>query len=628
MAPRSPTSSVPRVRKSKPTPAVVLESPQNPAGDAQEGRSPLTLPYPTATGTIAPPQASPSQSAEERLKADFRVFLWLIWKHLGLPEPTAVQYDIALYLQHGPRRRIVAAFRGVGKTWITCAYVLWRLYCDPNLKIMVVSASKVRADEFSTFVLRLIEEIPLLAHLAPQGEQRSSKITFDVGTARTSKDPSVKSVGITGQITGSRADLIVPDDIEVPNNSMTQGQRDKLATLVTEFDAVLKPGGEVLYLGTPQTEQSLYLTLGTRGYDMRIWPARVPATAKIRGSYGDRLAPFVKDMVDAGVPERTPVDPRRFDEDDLAEREASYGRTGFSLQFMLDTSLSDMDRYPLRLQDLMVMSLDKDQGPVSLAWGAAPDLVLSNLSQVGLNGDKWLRPAFVSKEFAPYTGKVMAIDPSGRGRDETAYCVLYFLHGYLFLMKVGGFLDGYGDSTLQSLADTAKRYKVNHLLIESNYGDGMFTKLLTPYLVKTWPVTMEEVRHSTMKERRIIDTLEPIMGQHKLVVDEQAAAADLGEQYPDMEYDRQMRYKLFYQLTRITAEKGALSQDDRVDVVALGVAYFAEQMAADHQALVARHEDEALQRELDRFMDAAVGGTGIGLGTPGMRSNYLKEYLV
>ena len=47
--------------------------------------------------------------------ADFRKFLFVAWKHLNLPDPTPVQYDIAKNIQHGDKRMIVEAFRGVRK---------------------------------------------------------------------------------------------------------------------------------------------------------------------------------------------------------------------------------------------------------------------------------------------------------------------------------------------------------------------------------------------------------------------------------------------------------------------------------------------------------------------------------
>ena len=171
---------------------------------------------------------------------DFRNFLYLVWKHLNLPEPTDVQYDIADYIQHSPNRAIVSAFRGVGKSWITSAYVLWRLLLNPQLNILVISASKNRADDFSTFCLRLLEEMPLLFHLSPSDKQRTSKISFDVAPALASHQPSVKSLGITSQITGSRADLVIADDVETSGNTQTQLMRDKLSESIKEHLIGLK----------------------------------------------------------------------------------------------------------------------------------------------------------------------------------------------------------------------------------------------------------------------------------------------------------------------------------------------------------------------------------------------------
>lgn len=80
---------------------------------------------------------------------DFRKLLFVCWQHLNLPPPTKVQYDIANHIQHGDKRIIVEAFQGVGKSWITSAYVVWLLYMNPQLNILVVSASKTRVRHFS-----------------------------------------------------------------------------------------------------------------------------------------------------------------------------------------------------------------------------------------------------------------------------------------------------------------------------------------------------------------------------------------------------------------------------------------------------------------------------------------------
>ncbi|MGH0000115.1 phage terminase large subunit [Pseudovibrio ascidiaceicola] len=542
-----------------------------------------------------------------RIFEDFRYFLILVWRHLMLPDPTWVQMDIASYLQYGPRRLIIEAFRGVGKSWITSAYVCWRLLRNPQIKIMVVSASKERADQFSTFTLRLINEMPILQHLAPKADQRQSKIAFDVGPAKADHSPSVKSVGIYGQLTGSRADEIVGDDVEVPNNSETQSMRDKLAERVKEFDAVLKPGGKIKYLGTPQTEESLYNELPQRGYDVRIWPARLPASDALNTTYGERLAPAILAKYDQGGQPRDTVDPTRFDDDDLLEREMSYGRSGFALQFMLDTRLSDADKYPLKLADLIVTALNAETAPERLIWSSDPQYRLQELTCVGLNGDRYHRPAATAGDWVGYEGSVIAIDPSGRGKDETTYAVVKMLNGNLFLIEAGGFQGGYEDGVMKKLAMAAKRNKCNLGIIESNFGDGMFTRLFTPHLKKVgYSMTVEEVRSNTQKEKRIIDTLEPVMNQHKLVVCSTAVRSDMEsvKHYPP---EQALKRQLFYQMSRMTRERGALAYDDRIDCLAMAVAYWVELMGQDENEKMKQRDDQILDAELQLWTEGMSG---------------------
>ena len=535
----------------------------------------------------------------EKLK-DFRNFTYLVWYHLGLPEPTPVQYDIAHYLQTSPKRSIIEAFRGVGKSYITAAYVVHQLLLDPQLKFMVVSASKARADDFSTFTQRIIVELPICQHLVARDGQRWSKIAFDVAPAKASGSPSVKSVGVTGQLTGSRADIIIADDVEVPNNSMTHMMREKLSETVKEFDAVLKPDGKIIYLGTPQNEMSLYNVLLARGYDMRIWTSRYPTLERAEKAYGGRLAPILYDRMqkEEQAVYGLPTDPKRFDDEDLLERELSYGRSGFALQFMLDTSLSDGNKYPLKLSDLIIYSCDKDTAPEKMVYGIFKPLI--ELPNVGLAGDKYYAPEDTIGRL-DYQGSVLAIDPSGRGSDETAYAVVKMLNGYLYVVDAGGVAGGYSDSTLQHLTDLAKINKVNMVLVESNFGDGMFSELLKPYLIKTYPATLEEVRHNTQKEKRIIDTLEPVMNQHRLILDPKVIQKDY-DSVQSMPPDVGMKYMLTYQMTRITKQRGALAHDDRLDVLAMAVQYWVDQMAADADTEIRSRKEEMLDMELDKFM--------------------------
>lgn len=532
---------------------------------------------------------------------DFRNFLYLVWKHLALPRPTQVQYDIANFIQSKEKRIIINAFRGVGKSWITSAYVCHQLLLNPQLNILVVSASKNRADDFSTFTLRLINEIDVLAHLKPGDDQRQSKVSFDVKPARASHAPSVKSLGITGQLTGSRSDLVIADDVESANNSATMGMRDKLSEQVKEFESILKPGGRIIFLGTMQNEMSLYNQLTTRGYKQRIWPARYPSEKQLR-NFGDTLAPTIRNTWNIDI-QGKPTDAERFDDEDLKKRELSYGASGFNLQFMLDTTISDENKYPLKLSDLVVMSLNPKTAPEKVIWASSPELKHEELPCVGLHSDAFYRPMQIQGDWMDYQGSVLAIDPSGKGDNETSFCCAKMLNGNVYITDAGGLIGGYTDKTLQSIANIAKQQEANLILVEENYGGGMFTKLLLPFVTKTYPVTIEEIRHQEAKEKRIIDTLEPLMQQHRLIIDTNVVHKDYNSANEMYSLDKALRYQLFYQMSRISAIKGALAYDDRLDTLAMACRYWVDQLAKDQETAHLQRRRELLEDELERFMD-------------------------
>ena len=554
-------------------------------------------------------------NVDSKLRAyflSFPLFVALVWKLIGLPQPTPIQVNISETLQEPPSNRfIIQGFRGVAKSFITCAYVVWLLWRDPQLKIMIVSASKERADANASFIKKIINEVPFLGHLKAREGQRDTQNLFDVGPARPDHSPSVKSVGITGQLTGSRADIIVADDVEVPGNSFTQVMRDRLFELVKEFDAILKPGDDkkIIYLGTPQNEMSLYNELQERGYITYIWPARYPYDDKHRRTYGDKLAPFITNIMD-GDPEKhygKPTDPRRFDEEDLQKRELSYKKAGFMLQFMLDTTLSDADKYPLRLRDLIVGHIPMDEAPMRLAWLPDPSRAISldEAPPLGLKGDRYFQFHKASEETAKFSYRILAIDPSGRGKDETGYAVLYWLNGYVYVMEVGGLLGGYSDEVLIKLSNIAKKWNVSEVVVEGNFGDGMYCKLLQPILLSRHKASIEEVKSKGQKELRIIDTLEPVVTNHKLVVTPDCIRHDY-----DSVPEGDLKYACFYQFTRITSDRGALVHDDRLDALAIGVKYLVDFMGVDADTGIEELTEEWLEDSMESFYGFVTNHVG------------------
>ena len=542
------------------------------------------------------------------LRGDFKLFLQALWQQLDLPSPTRAQYAIADYLQHGPKRLQIQAFRGVGKSWITGAFVLWTLFKDSERKIMIISASKERADNMSIFLQKLIIETPWLSHLQPKSDDsRWSRISFDVNCS-PHQAPSVKSVGITGQLTGSRADLLVLDDIEVPGNSLTEMMREKLLQLCTEAESILTPKDDsrIMYLGTPQTVFTVYRKLAERNYRPFVWPARYPRKLT---NYEGLLAPQLQEDIDQGADKWQVTDPDRFDEEDLIEREAAMGRSNFMLQFMLDTSLSDAEKFPLKMADLIVTSVNPKSAPDDIVWCSDPRNVIKELPTVGLPGDYFYSPMQLSGDWDPYQETICSVDPSGRGTDETAAAYISQRNGFLYLHEMRAYRDGYSDQTLLDILKGCGKYGVTKLVIETNFGDGIVSELFKKHLIQTKQgIDVEEVRANVRKEDRIIDALEPILNQHRLVVDRSVIDWDYNSN-KDAPPEQRILYMLFYQMSRMCREKGAVKHDDRIDCLAQGVKYFTDCMSISAQHVIAQRRldewNDMLQESIDHPQESA-----------------------
>ena len=519
----------------------------------------------------------------DELREDFRNFAYRAWQVLGLPDPSRVQYDICEFLQNGPKRRMIQAMRGAGKSYLTATYTAWRLYRNPDTTILCVSAVQTRAREFILLVRRLLDSMDELAHLRPGEWDRDGADRFDVGCRTTpSKNPSVAAYGIKSMITGTHVDVIINDDVEIVDNSRTVEARDNLMHRLREFENILNPGGDIIYLGTPQTEDSVYNRLAEH-YECRRWPARYPNPNDERQML--RLAPMLSDDLEAGTQQYgDPTYPTYYPDSLLVEREAIMGPSMFALQMLLDTTLSDKDRYPLRLSNLMVWDMAGNMAPVNMIWGTMYPV---DIECPGLSGDKWYSPAHMDQRWADYETSIMYVDPAGRGEDQTGYCVARILNGLIHIPECNGLEGGHEDSALISLATVAAKYGVKTVIVESNWGDGMYAKLLMPHLARiAGSVAVEEKASRGQKELRIIETLEPVMAQHRLCFSKDVAK----------------NQTLGNQITRITRDKNSLRHDDQIEALSGAVAWFRDNMSINSQKRADSMEQLQIEKVAKEFL--------------------------
>jgi hypothetical protein len=152
-------------------------------------------------------------------------------------------------------------------------------------------------------------------------------------------------------------------------------------------------------------------------------------------------------------------------------------------------------------------------------------------------------------------------------------------------------------------------------LVESNFGDGTVIALLQKHARELQvPMTFEETRAFVRKEERILDALEPVTTQHRLIIDRGVVEYDLTSNQ-DLPLEERLQKTLAYQLTRLSRDKGALKHDDRVDALAMGVAYFTDRLNVSqfeeskklsqesYAAMIKQMEDDPV-----RFVDELVLG--------------------
>lgn len=542
----------------------------------------------------------------QRTFPTFNRFLIVMMKVLGFAT-TKLQLDIGSFLEFGPKDLMIQAQRGQAKSTITALYAIWYLIHNPKGSVLIISAGGTQANEISTLIVKLIMNTDILECLRPNQHKndRQSVEKFDINynLRGPQKSPSIACTGVTGNLQGKRATLLIADDVESYKLARTATMREQLMQNCRDFASIVQDAaGRILYLGTPQTDSSIYNQLPQMGFAVRIWPGRYP-TAEQMENYGSSLAPLIRGEIDLDPGLQTgggfdglqgqPTDPQLMPEDSLQAKELKQGPAFFQLQHMLSTKLSDLLRYPLKPINIIVARLTAGL-PASIVRGMSHDYVRDYV--VGSLKVQMTTPSYVSTDYVTPAVRHMRIDPAGGGKngDETGYAVSEFCNGTVFVRTVGGVPGGFEDKDLKALAQIVKKWNPTVIDIEKNFGFGAFTKVFQPYLDAVgWAGGITETFEGTNKEQRIIDILEPLLGRGSLVFDEQIVLDDwdMTSRYP---MDKRQSYCLFQQIAKITRDPKCLVHDDRLDALAGTVAFWIKQLNQDSS----RKEAEARAAEL------------------------------
>ncbi|MBX9748300.1 MAG: phage terminase large subunit [Roseococcus sp.] len=410
--------------------------------------------------------------------ADLLEFVW-VWNRQQRQGTPQVHRRILRWLEteQPSCRMLLMAFRGCGKSTLVGLFCAWSLYRNPETRILVVAADQSLAGKMVGHVRRIIERHPLCRPLIPEGDEAWAADRFTVQRPGALRDPSMLAQGLLGNITGARADIIICDDVEVAGNCDTPGKRAELRERLAETEFILTPGGLILYVGTPHTEESLYRQ--GDGFLQGYHRLEVP----IQDAAGQSAWP------------------ERFKESAIAALRERVGALHFARQMLLQPVANTA----ARLDPALVLRYTEET-EYREANGRAQLWLLGRRMASG--GGYW-DPAYGRSEGGGDGSVVAATYTDGEGR--------HFLHRLTWITQRSDAPDDPATQQCRQVAELARELILPVLRVETN-GIGRFLPALLKREMARAGAACAVLEHSNRRPKveRILAAFDPLLAARRL----------------------------------------------------------------------------------------------------------------
>jgi hypothetical protein len=421
----------------------------------------------------------------EKTKVGLDLFA-VVWNQMQNQTTPSIHLRILRWLEHSWKisdtRLLLMAFRSCGKSTCVAIFCAWLLYQNPDLRIIVMAADDMLARKMVRNVRRILERHPLTLRLLPKKVDQWASDRFTVERQTELRDPSMLARGVGSNVTGSRADIIIYDDVEVPNTSMTAESRIDLRERLNESRFILTPQGLQIYVGTPHTYDTIYRTKNTYDCD-----------AFLNGFKELRL-PILTDCGES-------IWPQRFALEGIEALRKQVGPNKFASQMMLEPMNIAEGR--LKSDALQFYTGDLHYGEVM----QKPILYLNEKRLVSCSS--WWDPAFGSANGDASVWAVVFTDEDGH----------YYLHhiDYIYINKT----DEEDEATQQckKIAALLKQFYVPSVTVEIN-GIGRFLPAILRREIRASGhyASVIEYSNRTPKATRILEALDAVLAARALSV--------------------------------------------------------------------------------------------------------------
>jgi len=419
-------------------------------------------------------------------QADFRLFTVLWNQHQNMSTP-AIHFTMVDWLEtawaSGDTRLLMQAFRGSGKSTMIGLFTAWLLYRNPDLRILVLSAEENLAKKMVRQVRRILERHWLTKHLKPKNADQWSGDQFTVNRNIELRDPSMLARGITGNITGSRADVIICDDVEVPNTSDSAEKREELRNRLDEISFILVPDGTQVYVGTPHTYHTIYAE-----------DAREDLGEEV--PFLDGFARLTLPVMDA---DGAPIWPERFSSHALKQLKRDNGPNKFASQMMLQPVNIAEGRLDAELLQIYDDELDYTKELQSLFIG--PIKLVSSSA--------WWDPSFASARGDASVVAVTYSDDAGN----------IYIHHLEYIEIDAGNEQNEATQQCEIVSRLARDHHLPTITVESNGIGKLIPGILKNRLAQNHvPCRVQEHHSSRAKDLRILEAFDAPLAAGRLFI--------------------------------------------------------------------------------------------------------------
>lgn len=211
----------------------------------------------------------------EHAESDLLVFIRLLAPHLLLGQ---CHTDLIEWWQSSARKKncLVLLPRGHLKSKLIAYKTAWELTRDPTSTILYVSATSALAEQQLALIKQILTSKTYMKYwpemIHPEEGKRTKWTTGEISVDHPLRmregirDPSIKTCGLTTNITGFHATNVKLDDVVVPGNAYTEDGRQKVANMISQIASIKEPEAITDCVGTRYHGKDLYDTFLKQSY--------------------------------------------------------------------------------------------------------------------------------------------------------------------------------------------------------------------------------------------------------------------------------------------------------------------------------------------------------------------------